>query len=198
VLARHELADEHFGEGVAVAGDRIMQLTWQSGVGFSYDLASFRLLETFSYTGEGWGLAFDGNRLIMSDGTARLRFLDPDTFAEIGSVQVRDADGPVDQLNELEYIDGQVFANIWQTDQIARIDPGTGVVTGFVDLTGLLPEADRTESVDVLNGIAYDPDRDRLFVTGKRWPKLFEIQIVAPGSLPAPRAERRCAGRRLA
>ncbi len=188
VLARHELADEHFGEGVAVVGDRIVQLTWRSGVGFSYDRASLRPLQTFSYAGEGWGLAFDGTRLIMSDGTARLRFLDPDTFTEIGSVQVRDADGPVDQLNELEYIDGQVYANIWQTDRIARIDPASGEVTDYLDLTGLLPAADRTDSVDVLNGIAYDPEQDRLFVTGKRWPKLFEIQIVAAGSWPPAEA----------
>lgn len=179
VQARHDLATEDFGEGIAVVGDRIIQLTWQSQIGYVYDRATFRPLGTFRYPGEGWGLAYDGRRLIMSDGTDRLRFLDPETFVETGSVQVRDAGRPVDQLNELEYIDGQVYANIWQTDRIVRIDPATGQVTAVIDLAGLLPAADRESGqVDVLNGIAYDVDRDRLFVTGKLWPKLYEIELV--------------------
>lgn len=179
VQARHDLVNEDFGEGIAVVGDRIIQLTWQSHTGFVYDRATFRPLGTFRYPGEGWGLTYDGRRLIMSDGTDRLRFLDPDTFVETGSVQVRDAGLPVDQLNELEYIDGQVYANVWQTDRIVRIDPATGHVTAVIDLAGLLPPADRQSGqVDVLNGIAYDADGDRLFVTGKLWPKLYEIKLV--------------------
>jgi len=183
VEARHDLATEHFGEGIAVVGDRIIQLTWQSQTGFVYDRATFRQLETFRYPGEGWGLAYDGRRLIMSDGTDRLRFLDPNTFVEAGSVLVRNGDDPVEQLNELEYIDGQVYANVWKTDRIVRIDPATGQVTALIDLAGLLPAADReTFQVDVLNGVAYDADSDRLLVTGKLWPKLFEIELVEPTS----------------
>ncbi|HEX2497865.1 MAG TPA: glutaminyl-peptide cyclotransferase [Actinomycetes bacterium] len=179
VQARHDLAGEDFGEGIAVVGDRIIQLTWQSQTGFVYDRATLRPLGTFRYPGEGWGLAYDGRRLIMSDGTDRLRFLDPTTFVEVGSVLVRDAGRPVDQLNELEYIDGQVYANVWQTDRIVRIDPATGQVTAVIDLAGLLPAADRESGqVDVLNGIAYDAAGDRLFVTGKLWPKLYEIELV--------------------
>jgi glutaminyl-peptide cyclotransferase len=183
VQDRHDLASEHFGEGIAVVGDRIVQLTWQSQTGFVYDRATFRQLGTFRYSGEGWGLAYDGRRLIMSDGTDRLRFLDPNTFVEAGSVLVRDGGHPVDQLNELEYVDGQVYANVWRTDRIVRIDPATGQVTATVDLAGLLPAADRAGGhVDVLNGIAYDADSDRLLVTGKLWPKLFEIELVEPTS----------------
>jgi glutaminyl-peptide cyclotransferase len=179
VQARHDLAGEDFGEGIAVVGDRIIQLTWQSQTGFVYDRATFRPLGSFRYPGEGWGLAYDGRRLIMSDGTDRLRFLDPRTFVETGSVLVRDAGRPIDQLNELEYIDGQVYANVWQTDRIVRIDPATGRVTAVIDLAGLLPAADRESGqVDVLNGIAYDATGDRLFITGKLWPKLFEIELV--------------------
>lgn len=179
VQARHDLDFEHFGEGIAVVGDRIIQLTWQSQLAFVYDRATFRQLGTLRYPGEGWGLAYDGRRLIMSDGTDRLRFLDPDTFVEAGSVLVRDGGRPIDQLNELEYIDGQVYANVWKTDRIVRIDPATGQVTAVIDLSGLLPAADRESfQVDVLNGIAYDAAGDRLFVTGKLWPKLFEIELV--------------------
>lgn len=179
VQARHDLNSEDFGEGIAVVDDRIIQLTWQSQIGYVYDRATFRQLGTFRYPGEGWGLAYDGRRLIMSDGTDRLRFLDPETFVEVGSVQVRDAGRPVDQLNELEYIGGQVYANVWQTDRIVRIDPATGQVTAVIDLAGLLPAADRQSGqVDVLNGIAYDVAGDRLFVTGKLWPKLYEIGLM--------------------
>lgn len=174
-LQVHELAPEFFGEGIAVYGangDRIVQLTWQDHTGFVYEKGAFRLLRTFSYPTEGWGVTYDGTRLIMSDGTATLRFLDPDTLAETGSVQVRDENGPVVRLNELEYIGGSVYANIWQKDYIVMISPETGRVTGRADLAGL------KSTGDVLNGIAYDPEGRRLFVTGKLWPSLFEIELV--------------------
>jgi len=178
VLQRHDLPAALFGEGVAVFGDRIIQLTWQAGRAFVYDKDSFDLLREFTYRTEGWGLTHDGRRLIMSDGTATLYFLRPDTFAETARLTVRDHRGPVIRLNELEYVRGEIFANVWQTDRIARVDPQTGHVTGWIDLTGLLPPSDRRQPVDVLNGIAYDPRTDRLFVTGKWWPKLFEISLT--------------------
>ena len=180
VLQLHKIPPQYFGEGVTVYGDRIIQLTWQSYIGFVYDRDSLQLLHEFYYSSEGWGLTHDGERLIMSDGSAKLYFWDPDTLAKTGQIEVRDDDGPVDMLNELEYINGKVYANVWQTDLIAIIDPETGRVTGWIDLEGLLGPEDRTEPVDVLNGIAYDADNDRLFVTGKWWPKLFEIELVAP------------------
>lgn len=178
VQQRARLDPSYWGEGITVFGDRIIQLTWQSQVGLVYDRATFELLGSFSYPTEGWGLTDDGERLIMSDGTDTLRFLDPETFAEIGRVQVSDASGPVSRLNELEYIDGEVYANVWQSDRIARIDPATGRVTGWIDLSGLLTEEDRTQRVDVLNGIAHDAETGQLYVTGKWWPKLFEIELV--------------------
>jgi glutamine cyclotransferase len=168
----------YYGEGITVLDDRIIQLTWQSHVGFVYDRETFELLDTFRYTTEGWGLTHDGTRLIMSDGTSTLRFLDPETLEETGQVEVRDRNGPVLNLNELEYVEGEVWANVWYTDRIARIDPTTGLVVGWVDLRGLLGPRDRQSSVDVLNGIAYDAETGRLFVTGKLWPKLFEIELV--------------------
>ncbi|MEE8372542.1 MAG: glutaminyl-peptide cyclotransferase [Dehalococcoidia bacterium] len=178
VLQLLQISDEFFGEGVTIFEDRIIQLTWQSNVGFVYDKESFELLNDFSYPTEGWGLTHDGERLIMSDGTSTLYFLDPGTLQEIGRVEVLDNHGPVVRLNELEYIEGEVYANVWQTDRIARIAPETGRVTGWIDLQGLLSAEDRSAQVDVLNGIAYDADGDRLFVTGKLWPKLFEIGLV--------------------
>jgi glutamine cyclotransferase len=178
VLQIRKIDPQYFGEGIAVVGDRLFSLTWQSGVGFIYDRATFRRTGTFTYRGEGWGLTHDGARLIMSDGTAYLRFLDPATQKEIGRLQVRDGERPVPNLNELEYVKGEVFANVWQTDRIARIAPATGRVTGWIDLQGLLNPRDAAQGVDVLNGIAYDAAADRLFVTGKLWPKLFEIKIV--------------------
>jgi glutamine cyclotransferase len=178
VLQIQKIDPQYFGEGIAVVGDRLFSLTWQSGVGFIYDRATFRRTGTFTYRGEGWGLTHDGARLIMSDGTAYLRFLDPATQKEIGRLQVRDGERPVPNLNELEYVKGEVFANVWQTDRIARIAPATGRVTGWIDLQGLLNPRDAAQGVDVLNGIAYDAAADRLFVTGKLWPKLFEIKIV--------------------
>ena len=177
ILQLYQLPDAYFGEGIALWGDKVYQLTWRSQVAFVYDKDTFTPQTTFSYPTEGWGLTQDGRRLIMSDGSAYLYFRDPDTFAELGRVEVRDDKGPVARLNELEYIDGEVFANIWVSDRIARIYPETGRVVGWIDLTGLLPPADRTPTTDVLNGIAYDDDSDRLFVTGKHWPKLFEIAL---------------------
>ncbi len=173
----HLLEPQYFGEGIALYDDRIFQLTWQSNTGFVYDL-SFTELYTVTYATQGWGLTHDGTRLIMSDGTATLYFRDPDSFDVIGQVQVYDELGPVTRLNELEYIDGLVYANVYQTDRVAIIDPQTGQVTAWIDLSGLLEPEDYIPTVDVLNGIAYDAAGDRLFVTGKWWPKLFEIQLV--------------------
>lgn len=180
VLRRCSLPGALFGEGVAVLGERIYQLTWQNQIGFVYDKATWQLLRSFSYPGEGWGLTHDGQRLIMSDGTATIRFLDPATLEQAGQIVVYDDAGPVTQINELEYIDGAIFANIWQTDRIARIDPASGSITGWIDLSGLLSGDDRSPPAEVLNGIAYDPAGRRLFVTGKFWPKLFEIELVPP------------------
>jgi len=176
VVQQHRLDPQYFGEGIAVWGNRIAQLTWQSEVGFVYDRATFKPLRRFSYTGEGWGLTYDGRRLVMSDGTATLRYLDPATLKETGRLTVRDGAKPVAHLNELEFIKGELYANVWQTERLARISPKTGQVLGWVDLTGLLDPRDRA-GVDVLNGIAYDAAGDRLFVTGKLWPKLFEIRV---------------------
>jgi glutamine cyclotransferase len=170
----------YFGEGIVDWKGKLIELTWKDQVGFIYDLASFEKTDEFSYAGEGWALTHDDARIIMSDGTAFLRFLDPETLKETGRVQVTDDGKPVDNINELEFVKGEVFANIWQTDRIVRIDPKTGKVTGRVDLAGLLSDADLTAGqVDVLNGIAYDAATDRLFVTGKLWPKLFEIKLAA-------------------
>lgn len=180
VLQRIRLPDQYFGEGIAILGQRLYQLTWQENTGFVYDKDSFDLLGTWRYEGEGWGLTTDGQRLIMSDGSHELRFLDPETLAELGRVAVLDGDGqPVPRLNELEWVEGEVWANVWQTDLIARIDPNSGRLLGWIDLAGLLPDEDRAaQRVDVLNGIAYDAATGRLFVTGKWWPKLFEIELV--------------------
>jgi glutamine cyclotransferase len=177
VVERRAVAAEHFAEGLADFGDRLFQLTWRSQIGFVYGLRDFTPLRTFSYVGEGWGLASDARRLIMSDGTATLRFIDPESLRETGRVQVTEQGRPTSNLNELEVIKGQIFANVWQSDHIVIIEPSDGRVAGRIDLTGLLPIEDRP-GVDVLNGIAWDRERDRLFVTGKWWPKLFEIQMV--------------------
>lgn len=178
VVESYSLPEQYFGEGIAIFGDEIVQLTWQSHVGFVYNLDSFHVLRTFTYPTEGWGLTTDGRRLIMSDGTATLHFLDPQTLQETGRVEVYDSQGPESKLNELEYIGGQVYANVYQTDRIARIDPLTGQVAAWIDLSGLLPPNEITQPVDVLNGIAYDPEHGRLFVTGKLWPRLFEIELL--------------------
>lgn len=177
VLARHDLDNRYFGEGLTAWGSQLIQLTYRAGVGFVYDRATLRQRQTFRYAGEGWGLTHDGQRLIMSDGTAVLRFLDPLTFRQVYELQVHDGGQPVANLNELEFVRGEIWANVWRTDRIARIDPKTGRVTAWVDLSGLLSPAERTGTVDELNGIAWDAQRDRVFVTGKRWPKLFQIRV---------------------
>jgi glutaminyl-peptide cyclotransferase len=175
----YQLPDEYFGEGITIWQDRIIQLTWREGTGFIYDKETFELRDSFSYDTEGWGLTHDGQWLIMSDGSATLYFRDPETLAEIGRVTVIDQWGqPVRRLNELAYIEGEVYANVWQTDRIARIDPETGYVTGWIDLTGLLRGIPLTGPVDVLNGVTYDAENGRLFVTGKWWPVLFEIELT--------------------
>jgi glutamine cyclotransferase len=181
VQQRCTLPDSYFGEGVTVLGDKIYQLTWQNHVGFVYDKTSFTLQRSFTYASEGWGLTHDGRRLIMSDGTATIHFLDPATLGETSHIDVYDDHGLVVRLNELEYVHGEIYANVWQTDRIARIDPRSGEVLGWIDLGGLLSEEDRRQPVDVLNGIAYDAAHDRLFVTGKLWPKVFEIELVPAG-----------------
>jgi glutamine cyclotransferase len=177
VLQQAALEPRYFGEGITVLGDRIVQLTWQSGTGFVYDRQSFERQRTFTYTGEGWGLTTDGRRLIMSDGTDTLRFWHPETLEEVGRVQVRDGSGPVPQLNELEYVDGVLYANVWPTDRVARIDPATGQVTGWLDFSGLLTPTERSRGVDVLNGLAHDPATGHLLVTGKLWPWVFELRL---------------------
>ncbi len=177
VLQRVNLPQRYFGEGMTVLGGRIYQLTWQNQTGFIYDLSTFDRLGEFSYRGEGWGLTTDGKSLILSDGTAELRFLDPDDFEVTRTLPVTLDGRPLRMLNELEFIEGEIFANIWQTDFVARIDPATGMVTGMIDFTGLLPPAARPPGTDVLNGIAYDPAEKRIFVTGKNWPRLFEVKF---------------------
>jgi glutaminyl-peptide cyclotransferase len=181
VLQVRELSDQVFGEGITVYEDKVIQLTWQSNVGFVYDKDTFELSQEFTYPTEGWGITHDGERLIMSDGTSVLYFWNPLTFEETGRIEVFDNNGPVAWLNELEYIKGEIYANVWQTDRIAIIAPETGHVTGWIELEGLLTAEDRSEPVGVLNGIAYDAENDRLFVTGKLWPKLFEIELIAAG-----------------
>jgi glutamine cyclotransferase len=178
VLQVQKLESQYFGEGIAVKGDTLYELTWQSEIGFVYDRTTFKRKGTFSYHGEGWGLTHDGQRLIMSDGSAFLRFLDPATQKELSRIEVKDAGIPVGNLNELEYVKGEVLANVWQTQRIARIAPKTGRVTGWIDLEGLMT-AREYQAADVLNGIAYDAAGDRLFVTGKLWPKLFEIALIS-------------------
>jgi glutamine cyclotransferase len=178
VLQKIDLAPEYFGEGIAILNNHVVQLTWQSEKGFVYDLGTFRRLREFSYPGEGWGLATNGRDFYMSDGTAEIRVLDGATLHEKRRLKVHDGATPVTQLNELEFVEGELFANIWQTDRIARISPITGKVVGWIDLAGLLSPVFKMDPGAVLNGIAYDPERKRLFVTGKLWPNLFEIQLV--------------------
>ncbi|MEZ4706520.1 MAG: glutaminyl-peptide cyclotransferase [Caldilineaceae bacterium] len=175
-----DLPEQYFGEGITILGDKLYQLTWQSHTGFIYDKNSFEPLAEFTYPTEGWGITHDGQNLIMSDGTATLYIWDPETLAELGQIHVTGEGQPVVRLNELEYINGQIYANIWQTDRIAVIDPATGHVTAWLNLTGILAPADRTGGEDVLNGIAYNAENDTLYITGKLWPKLFEIRTVVP------------------
>ena len=178
VVQRIDLAPELFGEGITLFQGEVVQLTWQSHIGFVYNLNDFHLLRRFTYPGEGWGLATNGRELFMSDGTSQIRVLDPATFTEKRRFTVHDGKTPIDQLNELEFVEGEIFANLWQTDRIARISAQTGNVVGWIDLKGLLSPVYHLEPGAVLNGIAYDASRKRLFVTGKLWPSIFEIELV--------------------
>lgn len=182
VLQQVDLPAKYFGEGITLVGDRIFQLTWKEQQGFVYDLNSFTKLDQFYYPTEGWGLTYDGEFLIMSDGSAQLSFIDPKSYQIINQITVIDEEQPVEMLNELEYINGFVYANIWLTDRIVIVDPSDGQVQGWINLSGLLdndPSVDlRNHKTDVLNGIAYDSDTDRLFVTGKLWPRLYQIELI--------------------
>lgn len=181
VLQKRELDPEYFGEGLTEIGGRVITLTWNNGVGFVWNADDLKPVSRFTYAGEGWGLTHDGTRLILSDGSPNLRFFDPATFAETGRVAVTLNSRPVRQLNELEWIDGEVWANVWQTSYIVRIDPTSGQVVGVIDLSGLLPAGlVKDPNDDVLNGIAWDEKTRRLFVTGKNWPSLFEIKLTGP------------------
>lgn len=186
VLQSAVVPNKYFAEGLAPWGSTLVQLTWQSHVAFMYDRFSFRQLKTFHFDGEGWGLTQDGKHLILSDGTSELRFFDPNTFQEIRRIIVKDQGMPVTELNELEYIHGEIYANIWHSDRIARVSPQTGQVLGWINLAGLLPDSERSSSEAVLNGIAYDAAHGRLFVTGKLWPKLFEIKVIPERTKAVP------------
>jgi glutamine cyclotransferase len=186
ILKYQALSSRYFGEGLTNWGNTLVQLTWQSHTALIYDLNTFRFLRTLHYPYEGWGLTQDGKNLILSDGSSKLYFLDPATFREVRRINVTDHGAPVDQLNELEFIHGEIYANIWHKDRIARIAPATGKVVGWIDLTGLLPPGSVTDPEAVLNGIAYDSVHDRLFVTGKLWPKIFEIKLEPEGAPAHP------------
>jgi glutamine cyclotransferase len=177
VLKEIRVAAELFAEGLALVDNRLIQLTWKSHSGFVYDMETFRLLQDFSYDTEGWGLTYDGKNLILSDGSSDLFYLDPQTFKLIRKLRVTMNGAAIPEINELEFIDGEIWANVWQTDLILRIDPSTGQVTSFLDLKGILAPSDRTGREDVLNGIAYDSAGKRIFVTGKLWPRIFEIKL---------------------
>jgi glutaminyl-peptide cyclotransferase len=183
VLRQVQLPSEQFGEGIAIFGERLFQLTWTSGSGYVYDRGSLQVLATFPYSGEGWGLTQDGDYMILSNGTPTLRLLDPESLEVTGELAVSDQGQPVAGLNELEWVEGEIFANVWPTDRVARIDRATGQVLGWIDFAGLLPAEARGPEVDVLNGIAYDHEQRRLFVTGKRWPLLFEVELVPEAEL---------------
>ena len=176
VLQKDLLPNQYFGEGLTVVNNSLVQLTWQSNIGFIYDKQTFGLLGNFSYSTEGWGLTYNGSELIMSDGTSNLYFLDPVTYHKVGQVSVYDGNTPVTNINELEYVNGDVYANIWLQQKIAIINPENGIVKGWIDLTGIYKS---NNTNDVLNGIAYDSQTNRLFVTGKDWPNLYQITIIA-------------------
>lgn len=182
VLQHHDLPTQYFGEGLTIWKNKLYQLTWKAKTGFIYDAFSFFEEGTFHYQGEGWGLTQNGKELILSDGSAFLRFFDPQSFRELRRLRVSDAGKPVGELNELEYVRGEIYANIWQTDRIARISPKTGNVLAWIDLKGLIDKNQFPNADAVLNGIAYDSASNRLFVTGKLWPKLFEIRVISKTS----------------
>ena len=179
-----DLAPQYFGEGIVDWGPNLYQWTWQTNTGFVYNRATLHPLAHFTYTGEGWGMTHDGAHLITSDGTATLRFRDPKDFHEVRSITVTDQGTPVTLLNELEYIHGEIYANVWHPNRIARIDPRTGHVLAWIDLTGLLSPMLQLDTEAVLNGIAYDAQHDRLFVTGKQWPTIFQIKLIPPPKSP--------------
>lgn len=178
VLQRYDVPAKYFAEGLTNWGRTLIQLTWQTHTAFVYDRFSFRLLKSFSYDGEGWGVTQNGQQLIMSDGSATLQFLDPETFTVARRVTVTDHGAQVTELNELEYVHGEIYANVWHSNRIARISPKTGKVLGWIDLTGIISDAELSDGEAVLNGIAWDAKTDRLFVTGKLWPKIFEIRVI--------------------
>ena len=178
VLQNFVVPQPFFGEGITVLNQQIFELTYTTQTGFVYDKSSFRVLRSFTYPGEGWGMTNDGKQIYMSDGTAQIRVWDPATLKEVRRITVKDGTASVTQLNELEFVRGEIYANVWQTDRIARISPADGRVLGWIDLSGILPKNERTDPDAVLNGIAYDASADRLFVTGKLWPKIFEIKLV--------------------
>jgi len=185
VLQKVDVPPQYFGEGIVNWKHHLISLTWKTQVGFVYDLNTLKVQRRFTYSGEGWALTQDGKRLIMSDGTPELRFLDPDTLAQIGRITVTYEGKPVRQVNELEWVKGRIYANVWETNMMILIEPASGAIMGVVDLSGLLGAAQRPPGPDsVLNGIAYDSIHDRLFVTGKNWPKLFEIRVLPAGQLP--------------
>lgn len=178
VVQRIPLSNQYFGEGITINGDQIVQLTYKTEVGFVYSLNDFHILRQFEYKGEGWSLTHNATSIFMDDGSNEIRVWDPKTLAERRRIKVHDGSRSIDNVNELEYVEGELYANIWQTDRIARISPVTGAVTGWIDMSGILSPMYRNGSEDVLNGIAYDAVHKRLFVTGKLWPNLFEIRIV--------------------
>jgi glutamine cyclotransferase len=185
IVKKISVPDEYFAEGMTIFNDKIYQLTWKNQKGFIYSIETLRKIGEFRYEGEGWGLTHDAESLILSDGTSKIRFLHPETFKVSRTIDVSDADGsPVVEINELEYVKGEIYANIWHSDKIARIDPQSGKVTGWIDLTNLFPNRSDAETEDVLNGIAYDAHGDRLFVTGKLWSKLFEVQVTPHSPQP--------------
>jgi len=177
ILKKVDVAEPYFAEGIAVLNGKVYQLTWQHNVGFIYDSQTFERVGQFNYEGEGWGLTTDGRSLILSDGSNRIRFIDPSSFRVTRTLTVQDGTTPVNELNELEYVQGEIYANVWHDDRIATIDPQSGRVTSWIDLTGLMPEGELHDPEAVLNGIAYDQANNKLIVTGKLWPRLFEIKV---------------------
>jgi len=177
-LQRIDVPKQYFAEGLALVGDELLQLTWKHQLALVYDRTTFKQKRTFPYTGEGWGIAYDGaSRLVMSQGTDSLTFLDPKTFAVQKTLRVQDAGRPVSSLNELEWIEGEIWANVWMTDRIARISPATGEVNAWIDLSTLFPLSQRMPPADVMNGIAYDRATRRIYITGKKWPRLYQITV---------------------